>query len=211
MCEMRFSLTGRRHGDERPVALAQSMPLTTIRVSTAEPRDTRSLGRREVEFSFARLFVPSLIVDHTELLLRQAGTHAEEGFVIWAGSLAGGDAYISSVVIPKMDLGDVHGQISAETTADLLNGLDARDLVPVAQLHTHPRDAFLSDIDSERPVIAVPGFLSIVIPAFGFVDLTDVGSWSAHEFLGAGRWSELTEQDRRQRFIIDESIIRVDR
>lgn len=154
--------------------------------------------------------MPSLVIDHSELILRQAGSCGEEGFVVWAGSLAGGDAFVSSVVVPKLSAGAVHGEVSAETTAHLLDALDERDLVPIAQLHTHPRTAFLSDTDAIRPIVAIPGFLSVVIPGFGFVDLADVRTWSAHEFEGAGRWHELTDDERLRRFIVDDSFIRVD-
>jgi hypothetical protein len=189
--------------------LSPSAPMTTVRVFTAAASVTRSLGRRNVDFSFDRAFVPSLVVDHTELILRQAGTCGDEGFVVWAGSLAGDDAYVSSIIVPKLSVGGAHSKVSAETTARLLEALDERDLVPIAQLHTHPRRAFLSDTDATRPIVAVPGFLSIIIPDFGFVNLTDTGTWSVHAFRGAGRWHELTADERGRRFIIDDSIIRV--
>jgi hypothetical protein len=156
------------------------------------------------------VFVPSLVIDHTELILRQAGACGEEGFVVWAGAFAGGDAFVSSVVVPKLSAGRVHGEVSVETTAHLLDALDVRDIVPIAQLHTHPHEAFLSETDAVRPIVAVPGFLSIVIPGFGFIDLANTRGWSAHAFRGAGRWHELTADERRQRFIIDDSVIRVD-
>ena len=78
-----------------------------------------SFGRRDSEYSFERIFVPSLVIDHTELLTRQAGQCGEEGFVVWAGSLAAGDGYVSSVVVPT-SVGAAHGEVSAETTAHLL-------------------------------------------------------------------------------------------
>lgn len=56
----------------------------------------------------------------------------------------------------------------------------------------------------------MPGFLSIVIPNFGFVDLMDVGVWSAHEFRGGHRWRELDRNERSRRFVIDDSVIRVE-
>ena len=205
---------GRRRHPEPEVAPGSSppptAPLTMVRVATATATTGRSIGRRDVDFSFDRVFVPSLMIDHTELVLRQAGACGEEGFVVWAGSLAGGDAYVSSVVVPKLSVGRIHGEVSAETTARLLGALDERDLVPIAQLHTHPHEAFLSDTDAIRPIVAVHGFLSIVIPRFGFVDLADPGRWSAHAFRGAGRWHELTANERSGRFVIDDSIIRVD-
>ncbi len=170
----------------------------------------RSLGRRDAEFAYDRVFVPSLVIDHTELVLRQAGVQGHEGFALWAGTLAGGDAHIATLVVPNATTDAWHGQITPETTAAVLTALDERDLVPVVQLHSHPRRAFLSETDAIRPLVAVPGFISIVIPDFGFVDLADVGPWSAHEYVSHGQWRELGRRERARRFIIDDSVIRVD-
>ncbi|MHB8341110.1 MAG: hypothetical protein ACYDB7_08035 [Mycobacteriales bacterium] len=173
-------------------------------------RKTRSLGRRDVDFGFDRVFIPTLVVDHTELVLRQAGVHGDEGFAVWAGTLADGDAHVATLVIPRASGGATHGEISADTTANLLSALDERDLVPIMQLHSHPRAAFLSEVDAIRPLVAVPGFISVVIPNFGFVDLADIGLWSAHEYGGPDRWHELDHDERMRRFVIDDSVIRVD-
>lgn len=170
----------------------------------------RSLGRRDADFAFDRVFVPSLIVDHTELVLRQSGVQGHEGFALWAGSLAGGDAHVTTMVVPRAATDTWHGQITPETTAAVLTALDDRDLIPVVQLHSHPRRAFLSETDTIRPLVAVPGFISVVIPDFGFVDLADVGLWSAHEHLNCSLWRELDRGERERRFVIDDSIIRVD-
>jgi hypothetical protein len=185
-------------------------PLTAVRVSAATAAVPRSLGRRDADFAFDRVFVPSLIVDHTELMLRQAGVQGHEGFALWAGTLAGSDAYVATLVVPPATTDAWHGQITPETTAAVLTALDERDLVPVIQLHSHARRAFLSETDAIRPLVAVPGFISVVIPDFGFVDLTDVGLWSAHEYESRGRWRELDRRERTRRFIIDDSVIRVE-
>jgi len=188
----------------------QAPALTTIRVAGEIPATSRALGRREVDFGFERVFVPSLIVDHTELVFRQAGAAGDEAFVVWAGTIASGDAYVSTLVVPRAAVESTHGEITSETTARLLTCLDARDLVPILQLHTHPRLAFLSETDAIRPIVAVPGFISIVMPHYGFVDLTDLQLWSAHEFGGSRGWRELDAEERQRRFVIDDSVIHVE-
>jgi len=214
MLEMPSWIAGRRRGRLSGLAPAEtapsSSPLATLRVKGASTTRPQSLGRRDSEFGFERIFIPSLIIDHTELALRQAGVCGNEGFAIWAGTLAGGDAYVATLIIPRSCTGPTHGEISANTTANVLNALDDRDLVPVLQLHSHPRTAFLSDTDAQRPLVAVPGFISVVVPDFGFVDLTDLSLWSAHEFLGPHKWHELDVSELRRRIIIDDSVLRVD-
>ena len=144
-------------------------------------------------------------------MLRQHGTAGDEGFGLWAGTLAGGDAFVSTLVIPRIDsVSHLHGVITDETTAAVFNELDSLDLVPLVEIHSHPRDAFLSPIDAERPMVAVEGFLSIVVPSFGFVDLADVSLWRAYEFHGRDNWIELNESERRRRLIIDPSLLRIE-
>jgi hypothetical protein len=207
---MPFSIVGRSRKKRPAEAPPPVAPLTTVRVTSGSAPVARSLGRRQVDFSFDRVFVPSLVVDHTELVLRQAGTHAHEGFGIWAGTLAGGDAYVSTLVLPRITTGPKHGEISAETTANVLGSLDQRDLVPILQLHSHPWAAGLSETDAIRPLAAVPGFISVIVPDFGYVDLADVRLWSAHEYQGNHGWVELSEAERQRRFVIDDSVMRVD-
>jgi hypothetical protein len=189
------------------VAVARA-PLTTARIGA--PRVPRDLGRRDTELSYDRVFVPSLLIDHTELLLRQRGACGHEGFGVWAGTLAGGDAFVSTLLAPKIDGGDFHGEVSAATAATLFEELDFLDLLPIAQIHSHPSDAFLSSIDAERPLVSAPGFLSIIIPSFGFVDLADVAVWRAYEFYSRNNWRELEEAERRRRLIVDPSLLRID-
>lgn len=181
-----------------------------MRVSAATAAVPRSLGRRDADFTYDRVFVPSLVVDHTELVLRQAGVQGHEGFAVWAGTLAGGDAHVATLLVPRATSDASHGVVTPETTATVLTALDERDLVPVLQLHSHPRRAFLSETDAIRPLVAVAGFISVVIPDFGVVDLTDVGLWSAHQYVRPGQWRELDARERVRRFIIDDSVIRVD-
>lgn len=174
------------------------------------PESERSLGRRDADFAYERLHIPSLIIDHTELMLRRAGVAGEEGFGIWAGTLADGDAFVSTLLIPAVTArGRYRGEISPETVARLLERLDHLDLVPLAQIHSHPRGAFLSDVDAERPILAVAGFLSAIIPDFAFVDLTDLAVWRIYEYRGPRNWHELSRDERQRRIVIDPSILTV--
>jgi proteasome lid subunit RPN8/RPN11 len=211
---MRFLIFGRRrHRPESESTLIgpdSGVALATTRVAAVGAQRARSVGRRDVDFAYDRVFIPSLLLDHTELTLRQAGIHGDEGFAVWAGTLAGGDAHVATLVTPRRTGEPTHGEISSDTTANVLSALDQRDLVPILQLHTHPHQAFLSSEDAIRPLVALPGFISVVIPNFGFIDLADVALWSAHEYVGFSRWREVEDGEKQRRFIIDDSLIWAD-
>jgi hypothetical protein len=207
---MRFLKSGHsRGGQVAPAArLGELAPLTVVRVNA--PSILRETGRRRVGLVYDRVFVPSLVLDHTELMLRQHGSAGEEGFGVWAGTLAGGDAFVSTLVVPCVETaGGYHGEVSPETAANVFEQLDTLDLVPIAQIHSHPRDAFLSHVDAQRPFVGVRGFLSIIVPSFGFIDLADVTLWRVYEFERREQWRELDQAERRRRVIVDPSILRI--
>jgi hypothetical protein len=215
MFGMRFSISGRsreRHPEPPPreevIGLSLRPPLTTVRVG--RPRLKRALGRRDVQLVYERVFIPSAIIDHTELMLRQHGVAGEEGFGLWAGTLAGGNGFVSTLVVPTVAGGKFRGEITNATAARVFDELDALDLVPIAQIHSHPQEAFLSHVDAERPFVAVSGFLSLIVPDFGFADLADVRCWRAYEFHGRNNWRELNQTERLNRLIIDPSLLRID-
>lgn len=200
---MRFRRTGNSSG---PQTLD---PLTAVRID--EPDGAHCLGRRDADFGYERLFFPSLVIDQTELMLRRAGASGEEGFGLWAGTLAGGDGFVSTLLVPSItEHGIHHGEIAPETVARLLDRLDHLDLVPLCQIHSHPRLAYLSEVDAERPLIAVPGFLSAIVPNFGFVDVADTENWRTFEYRESGVWKELSASERQQRIVIDPSLMWVE-
>jgi proteasome lid subunit RPN8/RPN11 len=116
---------------------------------------------------------------------------------------------VTTVVVPRTDAGHLHGKIPAEVVAALFESLDSRDLVPLAQLHTHPGSARMSPIDRERPLVAIRGFLSIIVPNFAFTS-ADPETWNVYEYQSHQEWLLWTRTDIERRLIIDDSIVQVD-
>lgn len=212
MFEMRFSIFGRK----RPAEVVGTEvtgsidPLMVLRIAGPVPQVSRSLGRRTSAFGFERLFVPSAILDYTVLLMRMAGAAGDEKFLAWAGMPVNADAVVTTVVNPRAAAGRMHGEILAPVVATMFDALDARDLVIFAQLHTHPAGNKMSDIDRVRPLFAVKGFWSIIVPDFAFVPPDAVDAWGVYEFESAKTWREFGADEKRNRLIVDDSIINAD-
>lgn len=170
----------------------------------------RYFGRRDRDFVYRRLYIPSLIVEYTFLFLRQAGMTGDERFLVWAGSLAEGDGFVSTVVLPAARSGYLHGEIDVDVVARVFQALDQRDLVPLAQVHSHPRGAGISDTDRERPFVAQAGFLSLIVPEFAFIPSGEVVRWGVYEYRAKGEWRTVPDDEKKDRLIIDDSIIRID-
>ncbi|MGO8994551.1 MAG: hypothetical protein ACLQVI_14630 [Polyangiaceae bacterium] len=190
-------------------AAVDTAALAAARVAHGVRKEQRRSGRRELAFGFERLFVPSIIRDYTMLLMRQHGLLGAERFLVWAGSPAGKDAVVTTVVVPRTDATNLHGEIPAEVVAALFESLDSRDLVPFAQLHTHPASARMSSIDRERPVVAIQGFLSIIVPNFAFTS-DEPEAWNVYEYRARLDWLLWSKKDVAGRLVIDDSIVQVE-
>jgi hypothetical protein len=57
------------------------------------------------------------------------------------------------------------------------------------QVHSHPTDAFHSDLDDAYPMVTMPGGLSIVVPDFGAHGIR--GDGVAYYRLSAKGWDEV--------------------
>jgi len=181
-----------------------------MRISSGVRTPARSLGRRDVSFGLQRLFLPSAVLDVTLLFLRQAGAHGDERFLVWAGSILAGEGVVSTVVMPRAASGPLHGEIPPEVNAHVFDALDSRDLVPLAQIHSHPRGPGMSSIDRERPLVAVAGFLSIIVPDFGYVDPDAVTAWGVYRYQAPRRWLELSAREKVETIVIDDSVLRIE-
>lgn len=203
---------GRNRKTQTPSGPAPELRPTTslLNVTVSRPpADESSYGRRGQGYGFRRLVVSSLTLDYTFLFLRQSGSLGRERFLAWAGTIAAGDAFVSTIVLPRAEAGPVHGEVSSEVVGRVIEELDRRDLIPLAQVHTHPHEAFISPTDRKRPMVSVPGFWSIIVPNFGFAPSSDAKQWAVYEYLGQQQWREFDKQDKSLRLIIDDSILLV--
>lgn len=79
-------------------------------------------------------------------------------------------------------------RVSGKAIDQLFSWADERELRVWAQVHSHPRGSFLSEID-KREGFRVEGFISTVIPNFG--DPPEVPSeWGFWAFVG-GVWTPI--------------------
>jgi hypothetical protein len=193
--------------EERLPKAADNLAMVTVSGAEAVTCD---YGRRAHSFGFRRLVVPSLILDYTFLFLRQSGALGHEKYLAWAGTLAANEAFVSTIILPRADAAPMHGEVEAGVVGRVLEALDRRDLVPVAQVHTHPAEAFISGIDRKRPMVSIHGFWSIIIPHFGFTPASNSKEWGVYEYLGRQDWHELDQQEKSERLIIDDSLLRID-
>jgi proteasome lid subunit RPN8/RPN11 len=76
-----------------------------------------------------------------------------------------------------------------------------RNLMVVADVHTHPGGSGQSDSDRAHPIIARAGHIALILPnrAAAPVNLSAVG---IYRYDGGGRWQTIPARQRRQFFFI---------
>jgi hypothetical protein len=180
--EPRRILTRRRHGPEPPA------------------------GRRLAPYRpYSRLVIPQAIIEEAQGLIREFGVQGRERFLLLAGSLAEESAFASSLVIPP----DCQGFVPIDVVARIIGELDRLDLIPLCQIHSHPHEAFLSEIDAQYPMFAEKGFLSIVVPDYCRRELSAVGLWKVYRYLDSKTWEYLPKSRVERMIVIDPQAVHI--
>ena len=152
-----------------------------------------------------RIVVPRVVQDKTMAHIRSCGARCEEGFVVWSGILTSKDLFVSSVLAPPCNGSEHFGglTISDEAMQYLADEMIRNGEALIAQVHSHPREAFHSETDNSYPLIHRLGFLSIVIPFFGRYGFNEFHRFRTYEYIENGRWRELDGSTKRKRFKLE--------
>ena len=150
------------------------------------------------------ILIDSAVVARTLEFLQKFGTHGCEGLVLWIGEVAEESAHITQAVIPdqkpiKSEDG-VGYFVDAETLFELNRKLAESGLRLIAQVHSHPGEAYHSDTDDRYAIVTANGGLSLVVPDFGNAP-SDPTLWAVYR-LNDGAWRELDVSQARSLFTI---------
>jgi len=148
--------------------------------------------------SAERLTIPRAVVEETAEALREYGEHGCEGLVLWVGRIVDKgtvtDARVTHCVVPpQRSIRSEDGVgyfVSSETLFELNRVLSERQLRLLAQVHSHPTDAYHSSTDDRYAIVTAQGGFSIVVPDFG-KHAEDPKTWAAYR-LGPDGWTPLT-------------------
>jgi hypothetical protein len=117
-----------------------------------------------------KVIVPSACVEEAHSHLRRVGHEGLEGFALWAGELNGDTFLVRANIIPEQhglrsDLG-VCVVVGGDELHRINVWLYEHDMTLIAQLHSHPNEAYHSTTDDTYPIATTIGSLSLVVPDF---------------------------------------------
>lgn len=151
-----------------------------------------------------RVNVPQRVVTGTQSDLRDIGEGGFEGFALWVGVVDATIATVRGVIIPpQQPIRDEHGvgYLVTSTTLFALNQfLSEKKLRLIAQVHTHPTEAYHSDMDDKYAIVTTEGGFSLVIPDFAR-GAADMETWANYR-LTEGSWRKLSIRETRTMFTV---------
>jgi hypothetical protein len=180
-----------------------------LSVSSAHDTGPRVFTQRDDLRGIERVILPSAVLDVTRHHLQAHGAAHEEGALCWAGTVSGDVALVTTAVLFTAAAGGGGIHVPSAHAGLLYAHCHARGLTLLAQAHSHPSRAFHSPTDEQSPHSSDIGFLSIVVPNFGYCAFDRFGSWAVFEQTVYERWREWTAAEKRRRLQVLDSIISV--
>jgi hypothetical protein len=138
--------------------------------------------------------------------MRASGSRGCELLVLWLGEIDAelGEARVLQAFIPKqkpIQSEDGVGYFVSGETLFLMNrALSETGLRLIAQVHSHPKEAFHSEADDRYAIITANGGFSLVVPNFGDAP-PDPACWAVYQ-LQERRWLELSKAKVRSLFLV---------
>jgi hypothetical protein len=141
-----------------------------------------------------RVLLRAEILEYTHETLRTIGEDGAEGFVVWAGRKRGNTFSVATVIRPSQralhSLSGLSVHIDAAAIHEVNTLLYRHGLELIAQIHSHPDEAYHSDLDDAIPMVTTAGGLSLVVPDFAR-GRADLATYAAYRLSAAGLWEEM--------------------
>ena len=156
--------------------------------------------------SINRLSVRRAIIDDTVGVVAEFGKKGFEVLVLWLGSLDGTTGRIDSAFVPPQR--SIRGEegvgyfLSNDALFELNKALEVSGLRLIAQVHSHPGEAYHSDADDRFAIVTAEGGFSFVVPDFDDPPRNPC-RWAGYS-LRNGVWEELSGAELRGLFAIED-------
>lgn len=153
-----------------------------------------------------RIIVPIDCVAKSHTHLAKVGKSGLEGFALWAGRRRKDNFFVEQTIIPaqqglKSDAGVC--VVVDEIELHRINvWLYENRMSIIAQLHSHPTDAYHSETDDTYPIATTLGCVSLVIPDFA-VNPFSLDSCAIYRLLPPGIWTELSIEETANLIILE--------
>jgi hypothetical protein len=111
---------------------------------------------------------------------------------------------VTTVILPYTRNTGGGCELPVDVTLKCIEKMNAAGQIVLAQVHTHPGQAWHSETDNEWAFTDCPGLFSIVVPCFGRYGLRRIfnDGVAIYERLISGEWYRLPPCEIQKRFIL---------
>jgi proteasome lid subunit RPN8/RPN11 len=116
--------------------------------------------------SMTKLHISPTAIEETLKSLKRSARRNSEGIVLWLGRRAEPTSSVSRVYEPIHTAAADFFHIPKQGMAHMLALMGENDVSVLAQVHSHPQEAFHSEADDQWAIVRHLGALSLVLPDF---------------------------------------------
>lgn len=152
-----------------------------------------------------RVLLPRRLADDVQRRLRAAGERGFEAFALWVGCLDRSLFTVTTAIVPEQTASRTPDGVCVRVNGDELHRINVwlheKSVRLIAQIHTHPTDAYHSDTDDTYAIATTAGCLSIVIPNFARDDF-QVDRCAVYRINSVGAWVPLSKEAARTLIVL---------
>lgn len=145
-----------------------------------------------------RVLVPRECAEHTYSFLRAAGKNKLEAVALWAGVKKGNEFAVHYSITPKQKSYSLESglmyRVDGEELYNINVWLHQNKLTLIAQIHSHPGEAYHSETDDAFPIVTKDGSVSIVVPDFASRPFAKE-DWAVYRLIPKRGWSPLSANE----------------
>lgn len=138
-----------------------------------------------------RLKIPHNIIEFIYSHLREAGKHGLEGIGLFFGIQSDSQFEVTRALIPSHTSYQTPNGLLYVVGGDELHRINVwayeNKVSLIAQIHSHPTEAYHSGTDDDNAIVTRVGGFSIVIPDFAFGPI-DIKLWEIYRLDAGGKW-----------------------
>lgn len=148
--------------------------------------------------NIVKIIVPRICVHETHSHLAEVGRDRFEGFALWVGNAAEDVFWVERTIIPAQKGLKLEGGVCVTVDGDELHRINVElyenKLSLIAQIHSHPTEAYHSTTDDTYPIATTVGCLSLVVPDFAARPF-NLKECAVYRLQPTARWLELTQSE----------------
>lgn len=145
-----------------------------------------------------KIYIPYSCIKESYEIMRNAGKNGKEAVALFVGEIKNTVFIVQKTIVPKQKpyssaLGLMY-DVSSEELLQLNLYLHRTNLKIIAQIHSHPNEAFHSPTDNSYSIVPTIGGLSIVVPEFASGPI-DAKFWSVYRLSSYNKWEKMSSEE----------------